>query len=256
MFTICASGENLARSEDRNLLQCETARLSGLVWNGYSPSQGSRTYFTPASPLKRVFYCVRFVRRATKIMHFYPHNIADFNNSTRHLTRVERSVYRDAMDLYYDTEQPLDSDVEALQRRLICASEDEKKALSVVLKEFFRETEQGFYHSRCELEIQKYQRNTSAKARAGIASAAKRQQKSTDREQNSTRVCNQEPITNNQELREIGAVAPSRKFVKPSLPELIAEFGAQQVPEPLRVQRLEGWQECDEVLAALGDELD
>ena len=60
MIKMIASSEILARSEDRNLLQCDSARLSGLVWNGQSPSQGSRTYFTPASPLKRVFYWARF----------------------------------------------------------------------------------------------------------------------------------------------------------------------------------------------------
>ena len=42
-------------------------------------------------------------------MHYYSHNIGDFNNSTRHLTRVERSLYRDLIELYYDSEQPLQS---------------------------------------------------------------------------------------------------------------------------------------------------
>ena len=47
-------------------------------------------------------------------MKHYPHHIRDFNQATRHLTRIERSVYRDLMDLYYDTELPLMLDKAAL----------------------------------------------------------------------------------------------------------------------------------------------
>lgn len=132
-------------------------------------------------------------------MNFYPHHIGDFNNSTRHLTRVERSVYRDAIELYYDTETALTADLDKLYRKLLCASDEEKAALKAVLDEFFLKTERGYTHERCDIEIEKYRLNTSAKARAGIASAAKRKQKSTHVEQKSTPVHNQEPITNNQE---------------------------------------------------------
>lgn len=138
-------------------------------------------------------------------MHFYPHNIADFNNATRHLTRVERSVYRDAIEHYYDTESVLTKDFKTLSKRLLCTSEEEKEALKTVLSEFFIENEDGYFHKRCHDEIQKYRANTSAKAKAGIASAAKRKQKSTDVE-HALNECttdvqltnNQEPITNNQ----------------------------------------------------------
>ena len=72
--------------------------------------------------------------------------------------------------------------------------------------EFFDLHDDGYFHERCDEEIAKYQANTSAKARAGIASAKARKQKAAERKQNSTRVKssstpvhNQEPITNNQE---------------------------------------------------------
>ena len=52
-------------------------------------------------------------------MKHYPHHIGDFDKATRHLTRIERSVYRDLIDLYYDTEQRLTLDVAALCRRII-----------------------------------------------------------------------------------------------------------------------------------------
>ena len=134
-------------------------------------------------------------------MNFYPHHISDFNNATRHLTRVERSVYRDAIELYYDKEQPLPDDIELLNRKLLCVADEEKRALSTILGEFFTLSDDGYRHSRCDAEIEKYRKNTSAKAKAGIASAAKRQQKPTGVQQKLTRVHNQEPLTNNQEPR-------------------------------------------------------
>lgn len=138
-------------------------------------------------------------------MHFYPHNIPDFNNATRHLTRVERSVYRDTLDMYYDTESPLPSDnFDRLCRVLLCVTDEEKSALRTVLDEFYVLTEAGHYHARCEHEIAKYRSNSTAKARAGKASAEARKNKCKTQvehvlnsvEQNN----NQEIINNNQEI--------------------------------------------------------
>jgi hypothetical protein len=56
---MCASRQILARSEDRNAI----IRISPLKWAGLDrphPFVGIAAYFTPASPLKRVFYCPRF----------------------------------------------------------------------------------------------------------------------------------------------------------------------------------------------------
>jgi uncharacterized protein YdaU (DUF1376 family) len=111
-------------------------------------------------------------------MKHYPHHIGDFDKATRHLTRIERSVYRDLIDLYYDTEQRLTLDQAALCRRIIARSNEESTAVQQVLNEFFTETPTGWYHDRCEHEIAAYHANTSQKAMAGKASAeAKRLKK-------------------------------------------------------------------------------
>lgn len=104
-------------------------------------------------------------------MKHYPHHIGDFNNATRHLTRVERSVYRDLLDLYYDTEKPLTLDRAALCRLVLARSEEESTAVEQVLNEFFYETPTGWFNERCEEEIAAYQANNSQKALAGKASA-------------------------------------------------------------------------------------
>lgn len=137
-------------------------------------------------------------------LHFYPHNISDFNNATRHLTRVQRSVYRDAIELYYDKEKELDSDKHNLEKRLLCINDDEKDALEYILSEFFIKTNTGYFNLRCDTEIVKYRANISAKAKAGIASAEARKAKAThvehmnntcDTDEQQTK--NYEPITNN-----------------------------------------------------------
>lgn len=155
-------------------------------------------------------------------MNYYPHHIGDFNSATRHLTRMERSVYRDLIDLYYDTELPLTLDFNALCRLIIARSDEERTAVQQVLNEFFTETEHGWFHERCDDEILKYHANREAKSAAGKASAARRAQKSGKKpntrgapvdgalNESATPVeqvlnecaTNQEPRTNNQEEKE------------------------------------------------------
>ena len=148
-------------------------------------------------------------------MHYYQHNIKQFNNATRHLTRVERSLYRDAIELYYDNEGPLVADLALLYRRLLAVKLEEKEALDYILKEFFYLDGDLYRHDRCDEEIEAYHSNTSAKARAGRASAeARRKKREKAKERNSTGVeqvlntcltegqhnpTNQEPVTSNQE---------------------------------------------------------
>lgn len=110
-------------------------------------------------------------------MNHYPHHIGDFNNATRHLTRVERSLYRDLIELYYDTEQPLNSDTTKIARRVLAVTDDEKTALNLVLEEFFVLQDDGYHNTRCDAEIAKYQGQIEQASRAGKASAAKRYSK-------------------------------------------------------------------------------
>jgi uncharacterized protein YdaU (DUF1376 family) len=117
-------------------------------------------------------------------MHSYQHNIKTFNHATRHLTRVERALYRDLIELYYDTEQPLPSaDFDRLARLVLAHSDDEKAALRVVLGEFFELTGDVYSHDYCDSVIEKYHTQTTLKAKAGKASALARQQKADARKQ-------------------------------------------------------------------------
>lgn len=93
-------------------------------------------------------------------MKHYPHHIGDFNTATRHLSRLERAIYRDMLDMYYDTEAPLDgNDFDRLARRLLCRDTDEIAALQFLLAEFFEQQEDGSWlHHRCERELAAFKR--------------------------------------------------------------------------------------------------
>jgi uncharacterized protein YdaU (DUF1376 family) len=141
-------------------------------------------------------------------MHYYQHNIGDFDKATRHLTRLERSIYRDLIELYYDTEMQLNADIKHLCRKVLANSNEEATAVEQVLNEFFTKTPDGWYHDRCEEEIERFKSNISQRAEAGRKSAAVRQQKrqralngrSTGEQQSSNDApTNQEPLTINQE---------------------------------------------------------
>lgn len=140
-------------------------------------------------------------------MNYYQHHIGDFDRSTRHLTRIERSVYRDLIELYYDTEQPLTLDLPALCRKIIARTNEEATAVEQTLNEFFTKTATGWYHDRCEAEIERYRSNCGQKAQAGRASAIKRAEKrqqalsgcSTAVEQTLNKRSTELQLTNNQE---------------------------------------------------------
>lgn len=107
-------------------------------------------------------------------MHYYSHNIADFNHATRHLDRVERSIYRDLIELYYDLEGALPNDLPLICRKICARRDDEPQIVEAMLKEFFTLTEQGWLHDRCEREIEAYRLKMDNAARAGKASAQRR----------------------------------------------------------------------------------
>jgi len=152
-------------------------------------------------------------------MHAYLFNIKTFDQATRHLTRVERSLYRDLIDLYYDTEQPLTAvDFDYLARRVLARTEEERAALQCVLDEFFERTGDVYSHDYIDNEIERYKANNSQKSIAGKASAEARRKKAEERKQRralknnensthvehtlntrSTAVQNHEPITMNYE---------------------------------------------------------
>jgi len=89
-------------------------------------------------------------------MHYYQHNIADYRKDTSHLTLLEHGAYRQLLDQYYLNEQPLSLDETKIFRLLSAKTTEEKNAIKSVLGDFFTQTEAGYIHRRCEIEIQTF----------------------------------------------------------------------------------------------------
>jgi uncharacterized protein YdaU (DUF1376 family) len=100
-------------------------------------------------------------------VNYYQHHIGDFNNATRHLTRLEKSIYRDLIELYYDTEMPLQCDRNALARKILVIGPEELTAMDAVLDEFFTLEGENWHHERCDLELSKiYEKSDRARVSA------------------------------------------------------------------------------------------
>jgi uncharacterized protein YdaU (DUF1376 family) len=85
-------------------------------------------------------------------MHYYNFNIGDYIKHTMHLSPEEDICYRRLLDLYYDTEQPIPTDIPWVSRRLRMGSE----VVESVLNEFFELTEEGYRNRRADAEIEDY----------------------------------------------------------------------------------------------------
>lgn len=85
-------------------------------------------------------------------MHYYNFNIGDYIKHTMHLTIEEDITYRRLLDLYYDTEAPIPTDIHWVSRRLRMGYE----VVESVLNEFFILTEEGYRNHRADAEIADY----------------------------------------------------------------------------------------------------
>jgi len=85
-------------------------------------------------------------------MHYYQFNIGDYIKHTTHLSAEEDLCYRRLLDLYYDTEQAIPTDIQWVSRRIRMGS----PVVDSVLKEFFKETPEGYTNPRADAEIADY----------------------------------------------------------------------------------------------------
>ena len=107
-------------------------------------------------------------------MNYYPHHIGDFNTRTLHLSRLERGIYRDMRDLYFDKEAPLLADTGRLFRLLRVSTPEEITAAQNVLEDFFILTEAGWVDADAEAQIQEYYAGLEASSAGGKAAKKKR----------------------------------------------------------------------------------
>lgn len=131
-------------------------------------------------------------------MNYYQHHIGDFIRDTARLSDAQSMAYLRMIWLYYETEEPLDCDADALAFKIGASASD----VHQILKHFFFEFEGKWHHSRCNKEILAF-REKSKKAKESASARwnnAKAMRSHSDcKADEAVPDANQEPITNNQE---------------------------------------------------------
>lgn len=142
------------------------------------------------------------------------------------LTRQARWIYRDMLDVYYDTEKPLSVDIDILCDTLGVETDDERRVVERLLRLKFEHTGDGYRHQRCDEEIASYHaRVDTAKTNGKLGGRPRKPDGNPKkpirlatgsdpvRSRGATRVpdanpqptglkANQEPVTKNQEKEE------------------------------------------------------
>jgi uncharacterized protein YdaU (DUF1376 family) len=143
-------------------------------------------------------------------MNYYSHHIGDYRRNTSHLSLLEHGIYRQLLDTYYLSEQPISSDLEIVYRKLCARTDDERNVVEGVLREFFKLTKKGWVHAQCEKEIKAYKGKADRARDNGKLGGRPKETKrvisglseKTEQEANQEpRTTNHEPVTCNHEPR-------------------------------------------------------
>lgn len=93
-------------------------------------------------------------------MNYYEHHLGDYAKDTGHLTMLEHGAYRILLDRYYSTEQGIPAD--QAYRLARARSEEECRAVDVVLDEFFELIDGVWIQHRVEREIAQARKRITA----------------------------------------------------------------------------------------------
>jgi uncharacterized protein YdaU (DUF1376 family) len=105
-------------------------------------------------------------------VNYYPFHIGDYAAHTAHLEPMEDLAYRRLLDLYYLREGPLPAEVQVTAKLIRMRSHSAD--VESVLREFFDLTDEGWRHSRCDVEVAHMQDKQDKARESGKASARAR----------------------------------------------------------------------------------
>ncbi|CAM0103964.1 hypothetical protein PODOV084v1_p0029 [Vibrio phage 340E47.2] len=106
-------------------------------------------------------------------MHYYTFNINDYAASTQHLDEMEDLAYRRMLDLYYQRETPLPSDVQQIARLIRMRSH--VASIENVLLDFFVLDADGYRNEQADENLKAiYERSEKAKKSADARWAKKK----------------------------------------------------------------------------------
>lgn len=142
-------------------------------------------------------------------MHYYSFNIGDYTSHTAHLTPIEDIAYRRLLDLYYQTETPIQDNISSVCRQI--RMRDHEDDVRQILSEFFTLADGVWISTRCNREIEEYHiKGDIARANGKKGGRPKKQTEPTNNPAGSSSFdlanpdltqtkANHKPLTNNQE---------------------------------------------------------
>ena len=145
------------------------------------------------------------------MLFYYQFNIGDYLKHTAHLSPLEDIAYRRLLDIYYDTEMPIPTDIPRVSRRLRI----DPDTIKLVLDEFFEYTDSGYRNKRADGEIAAYHAFLEKQKANGIKGGRPKTKPTanpplTQAEPKITLTTNREPLTVNQsKVKPAGAEAPA-----------------------------------------------
>ncbi len=156
-------------------------------------------------------------------MNHYPRHIGDWIRDTAHLSEVEECIYSRMIDQYYSREKPLPADPVAVCRLVRAGSKEARKAVQVVLAEFFEQSNEGWRQKRCDSELQRYaERSAKAAKSAAVRWGGSNSDGNANADANAfnehvERIANQnqEPVTNKTLSTPTGVEVPGGENLPP-----------------------------------------
>lgn len=147
-------------------------------------------------------------------MHYYQFNLSDYITATAHLTPMQDLAYRRLLDYYYEKEKPIPNKTEWVSNRIRLASE--RESVEHVLSEYFALNDADeWVHDVCEANIKAYQKRCVTNKANSIKGGRPKKTESV-----SSRIPNQELITNNQEPITKDQKKGGKRFSPPSVIEV------------------------------------
>ncbi len=131
-------------------------------------------------------------------MNFYPFHIGDFRSGTIYFSQLERWVYRDLIDVCYDTEGALPLDKLTVYRMVGARTDEHRDAVDSVLADKFVKSEAGYVQDRITSEISKYHKKADSARKANQIRWGSEEHLNSDAAQIATK--NQEPVKEDKSL--------------------------------------------------------
>jgi uncharacterized protein YdaU (DUF1376 family) len=89
-------------------------------------------------------------------MNYYPHHIGDFRSGTFNMSRQKRWIYRDMIDVYYDTESSFPNDMDKICEMVGVESDSDRALVISILSMKFILIDNEWANERCNRELASY----------------------------------------------------------------------------------------------------